>query len=64
MWHCSLFCATTYALAPVAGFGWLIATMGLAQCRPGQRPLRMAYITVFVLILFTQKSPGPVFWLT
>ena len=28
------FCATTYALAPVAGFGWLIATMGLAQCRP------------------------------
>ena len=27
------FCVTTYALAPVAGFGWLIATMGLAQCR-------------------------------
>src|SRR5690606_1322165 len=23
------FCVTTYALAPVAGFGWLIATMGL-----------------------------------
>ena len=34
--HASLltFCATTYALAPVAGFGWLLATMGLAQCRP------------------------------
>ncbi len=31
------FCVTTYALAPVAGFGWLIATMGLAQCRPRQR---------------------------
>ena len=37
--HASLlaFCATTYALAPVAGFGWLLATMGLAQCRPDQR---------------------------
>ena len=35
--RCSLFCATTYALAPVAGFGWLLATMGLAQCRPDQR---------------------------
>ena len=52
-----LFCATTYALAPVAGFGWLIATMGLAQCRPGQRPLRMAYITVFVLILLYAEIP-------
>ena len=46
-----LFCVTTYALAPVAGFGWLIATMGLAQCRPHQRTLRVAYITVFLLIL-------------
>jgi hypothetical protein len=44
-----VFCATTYALAPVAGFGWLIATMGLAQCRPNQRPLRGAYVVVFVL---------------
>ena len=39
-----VFCATTYALAPVAGFGWLIATMGLAQCRSNQRLLRSAYI--------------------
>ena len=30
------FCVTTYALAPVAGFGWLIATMGLAHCRANQ----------------------------
>ena len=52
-----LFCATTYALAPVAGFGWLIAAMGLAQCRPGQRLLRVAYITVFVLILLYAEIP-------
>ena len=43
-----MFCVTTYALAPVAGFGWLIAAMGLAQCRPDQRTLRGAYIAVFV----------------
>lgn len=28
-----LFGATTYALAPVKGFGWLLMIMGLAQCR-------------------------------
>jgi hypothetical protein len=52
-----LFCVTTYALAPVAGFGWLIATMGLAQCRPSQRTLRVAYITVFLLILLYSDIP-------
>ena len=52
-----VFCATTYALAPVAGFGWLIATMGLAQCRPNQRRLRVAYITVFLLILLYSEIP-------
>jgi hypothetical protein len=52
-----LFCATTYALAPVAGFGWLLATMGLAQCRPGQRMLRGAYVAVFILILLYSEIP-------
>jgi hypothetical protein len=51
------FCFTTYALAPVAGFGWLLATMGLAQCRPGQSALRGAYIAVFVLILMYSEIP-------
>ena len=55
--RCSLFCATTYALAPVAGFGWLIATMGLAQCRPDQRRLRGAYVAVFLLILLYSEIP-------
>ena len=51
--HASLlaFCITTYALAPVAGFGWLLAAMGLAQCRLDQRFLRAAYVAAFVLIL-------------
>ena len=52
-----MFCATTYALAPVAGFGWLIATMGLAQCRANQRMLRAAYVAVFLLILLYSEIP-------
>jgi hypothetical protein len=51
------FCITTYALAPVAGFGWLIATMGLAQCRPRQRLLPGAYVAVFILILMYSEVP-------
>jgi hypothetical protein len=51
------FCVTTYALAPVAGFGWLIATMGLAQCRPHQRSLHRAYVAVFILILLYSEFP-------
>jgi hypothetical protein len=51
------FCATTYALAPVAGFGWLLATMGLAQCRTHQRLLRGAYLAVFILILLYTEIP-------
>ena len=52
-----VFCLTTYAFAPVAGFGWLIATMGLAQCRPRQTGLRGAYVAVFVLILMYSEIP-------
>jgi hypothetical protein len=57
--HASLlaFCVTTYALAPVAGFGWLLATMGLAQCRASQRTMRTAYLAVFVLILLYAEIP-------
>jgi hypothetical protein len=57
--HASLlaFCVATYALAPVAGFGWLLSTMGLAHCRPNQRWLRGAYLAVFVLILLYTEFP-------
>jgi hypothetical protein len=51
------FCGTTYALAPVAGFGWLLATMGLAQCRTPQRSIGAAYLTMFVLILLYAEIP-------
>jgi hypothetical protein len=51
------FCVLTYALAPVAGFGWLIATMGLALCRVDQRALRVAYVVVFFLVLLYSEIP-------
>jgi hypothetical protein len=52
-----LFCVTTYALAPVAGFGWLLAAMGFAQCRGDQRALRAAYLVIFFLILLYAEIP-------
>jgi hypothetical protein len=52
-----LFCVTTYALAPVAGFGWLLAVMGLAQCSSHERMLQAAYVVVFVLVLMYAEIP-------
>jgi hypothetical protein len=52
-----LFCATTYAFAPVAGFGWLLATMGFAQSRGDQRVLRTAYLIIFFLVLLYAEIP-------
>jgi hypothetical protein len=51
------FCVGTYALAPVAGFGWLLLAMGLGQCRPEQRRLQVAYLAVFFLVLFYNQVP-------
>jgi hypothetical protein len=46
-----LFCATTFAIAPVAGFGWLLVAMGLAQTAPGVAGWRIAYLAAALLIL-------------
>ena len=46
-----VFCAGTYALAPVAGFGWLLLTLGLAQCPAGSVRLRWAYLASFGLLV-------------
>lgn len=49
------FCAITYAAAPVGGFGWLLAAMGIAQARaPGQR---LAYVGVCALIVVYAETP-------
>jgi hypothetical protein len=52
-----LFCGITYAFAPVAGFGWLLLVMGLAQLEP-QRPwLGRAYIAMFLAVIFLGEVP-------
>jgi hypothetical protein len=51
------FCVTTYAVAPVAGFGWLLLVMGAAQVGASQRWLRNTYVGAFVLVLFYSEVP-------
>ena len=53
-----LFCATTYAIATVEGFAWLLLAMGVAQCE--RDATRIAYLGVFALVLVYREVP----WLT
>ena len=51
------FCGITYAFAPVAGFGWLLLVMGLAQLRAREVWLGRAYIAMFLAVLFYDEVP-------
>jgi hypothetical protein len=44
------FVGTTYAVAPVVGFGWVLVSMGLTQHEPGRRGVRLAYFVTFLLV--------------
>lgn len=46
-----LFGITTYAVATVEGFGWLLCCMGIAQCDPRRPRLALAYLGLFASIL-------------
>ena len=46
-----LFAVTTYSIANVIGFGWLLMIMGVAQCRPHDNVTRFLYVATFLLIL-------------
>ena len=52
-----LFCLATYAVAPVAGFGWLLLIMGLANSAVDQRALRAAYVATFCVVLLYAEIP-------
>jgi len=56
-----VFCAVTYAIAPVGGFGWLLAAIGMAQAGGSPR-WRAAYAAACVLILVYAETPA-VSWL-
>lgn len=51
------FCGVTYAFAPVAGFGWLLLVMGMAQTGAAQIWLRRAYVAAFLVVLFYSEVP-------
>ena len=44
------FAATTYFIAPVRGFGWMLMLLGLAQCGERERGFRPCYLAAIVLI--------------
>jgi hypothetical protein len=51
------FCVTTYAVATVAGFGWLLLSMGMAQCDPHRGRKRVAYLVAFGVVLAYDGLP-------
>jgi len=54
-----LFCTVTYAFAPVAGFGWVLLVMGLAQVDPARVWLGRTYVATFLAVLFYSEVPWP-----
>jgi hypothetical protein len=52
-----LFCLTTYAFAPVAGFGWLVLVLGLGTCLAADRWLRATYVATYGVVLLYAEVP-------
>jgi hypothetical protein len=45
-----VFAVTTYFIAPIRGFGWVLMLLGLAQCGERERVFRPLYLAAIVLI--------------
>jgi hypothetical protein len=52
-----LFAWTTYAFATVVGFGWLLVILGVSQCEPRERAMRLAYLATFFVVFGHQVVP-------
>jgi hypothetical protein len=52
-----LFCVTTFAFAPVAGFAWLLLAMGIAQSDRDRPGVRAVYLATFALVLVYHYVP-------
>lgn len=52
-----IYCVVTYAIATVAGFGWLLIAMAVSQTERSQRRWRVAYVAVFAVILLYREIP-------
>jgi len=56
-WLLIAFGATTFAFATVRGFGFLLMTLGLAQCEDDERRTRYAYVATLFLIEAYRNVP-------
>ena len=52
-----LFCVTTYSVATVEGFGWLLIAMGVSQSGERREAVRYLYVAAFFLILVYSYLP-------
>lgn len=52
-----VFCLVTYAIATVAGFGWLLIAMAVSQTDAANQKLRIVYTAVFAVILLYREIP-------
>jgi hypothetical protein len=50
-----VFCATTYPLIGIEGFGWLLLAMGAAQCERDRVALRLGYLAVFGALVVSRN---------
>jgi hypothetical protein len=55
-----IFAATTYVVAPVRGFGWILMLLGMAQCKDDEHRTRLAYLAMLVVIQFYTLPVGDV----
>jgi hypothetical protein len=49
-WLLLFFVVSTYSVATVIGFGWLLVIMGFSQCERDERHSRTTYAAAFVLL--------------
>jgi len=51
---------TTYSVATVSGFAWLLIVMGVAQCPPSWRRARLFYCSALILVIIYRTRFGEV----
>ena len=56
-WVLLFFCWMTYPFASIAGFGWLLTILGVAQLEPERRVVRLLYLATFAFILIDKMVP-------
>ncbi|NOQ15321.1 MAG: hypothetical protein GQ583_12700 [Methyloprofundus sp.] len=52
-----IFCFSIYAVVPVVSFGWLLLSMGVAQCDGKSSTLRVWYLFAFLVLIFYYEIP-------